>query len=164
MPRRFHNFLGMNVIFALVTVLSLAILIFTDPETVLAAMMNGVEKNDLAAFKAQIDGDADFRALTSDVGYQYDADLQIWSTDGEKPLQVNPSKVFESMMGMSMSGDMNAYMSSMNSMSTAFGGRSMNAWTELIDNRALLDQLAQVLYEKETITGEEFMSILNKAS
>lgn len=50
-----------------------------------AAMMNGVEKNDLAAFKAQIDGDADFRALTSDVSYQYDADLQIWSTDGETP-------------------------------------------------------------------------------
>ena len=44
MPRRFHNFLGMNVIFALVTVLSLAILIFTDPETVLAAMMNGGTK------------------------------------------------------------------------------------------------------------------------
>ncbi len=44
MPRRFHNFLEMNVIFALVTVLSLAILIFTDPETVLAAMMNGGTK------------------------------------------------------------------------------------------------------------------------
>ena len=34
----------MNVIFALVTVLSLAILIFTDPETMLAAMMNGGTK------------------------------------------------------------------------------------------------------------------------
>lgn len=31
----------------------------------------------------------------------------------------------------------------------------------LADNRAKLDELAMYLYEKETITGEEFMSILN---
>ena len=31
----------------------------------------------------------------------------------------------------------------------------------LADNRAKLDELASFLYEKETITGEEFMSILN---
>jgi len=32
----------------------------------------------------------------------------------------------------------------------------------LADNRAKLDELAKYLYEKETITGEEFMSILDK--
>ena len=32
----------------------------------------------------------------------------------------------------------------------------------LTDNRAKLDELAAFLYEKETITGEEFMGILNK--
>ena len=32
----------------------------------------------------------------------------------------------------------------------------------LSDNREKLDELAKYLYEKETITGEEFMSILNK--
>lgn len=32
----------------------------------------------------------------------------------------------------------------------------------LVDNRGKLDELAKYLYEKETITGEEFMSILNK--
>ncbi len=32
----------------------------------------------------------------------------------------------------------------------------------LSDNRVKLDELANYLYEKETITGEEFMSILNK--
>lgn len=31
----------------------------------------------------------------------------------------------------------------------------------LKDNRAKLDELAKYLYDKETITGEEFMSILN---
>lgn len=31
----------------------------------------------------------------------------------------------------------------------------------LMDNRAKLDELAEFLYEKETITGEEFMQILN---
>lgn len=33
----------------------------------------------------------------------------------------------------------------------------------LSENRALLDKLAQHLYEKETITGDEFMSILEQA-
>ncbi len=32
----------------------------------------------------------------------------------------------------------------------------------LLENREKLDQLAKFLYEKETITGEEFMQILNK--
>ena len=32
----------------------------------------------------------------------------------------------------------------------------------LQENRSKLDELAKVLYEKETITGKEFMEILNK--
>ena len=32
----------------------------------------------------------------------------------------------------------------------------------LTDNRDKLDELAKFLYEKETITGEEFMEIFNK--
>lgn len=32
----------------------------------------------------------------------------------------------------------------------------------LTDNRDKLDELARFLYEKETLTGEEFMDILNK--
>ena len=32
----------------------------------------------------------------------------------------------------------------------------------LTDNRQKLDELAAFLYEKETITGDEFMAILNK--
>ena len=31
----------------------------------------------------------------------------------------------------------------------------------LLENRSKLDELAQFLYERETITGEEFMNILN---
>ena len=33
----------------------------------------------------------------------------------------------------------------------------------LNDHRSKLDELSQYLYEKETITGEEFMAILNRA-
>ena len=32
----------------------------------------------------------------------------------------------------------------------------------LLENREKLDQLAQFLYQRETITGEEFMEILNR--
>ena len=31
----------------------------------------------------------------------------------------------------------------------------------LLDNREKLEELSQYLYEKETISGEEFMKILN---
>ena len=34
----------------------------------------------------------------------------------------------------------------------------------LQENRAMLDKLAKFLYEKETITGEEFMEILSGGS
>ena len=34
----------------------------------------------------------------------------------------------------------------------------------LMENREKLDDLARYLYEKETITGEEFMNILTKVS
>ena len=36
------------------------------------------------------------------------------------------------------------------------------AATILLENREKLDELAHYLYEKETITGEEFMAILNQ--
>lgn len=32
----------------------------------------------------------------------------------------------------------------------------------LLENRGKLDELSRFLYEKETITGDEFMEILNK--
>ena len=32
----------------------------------------------------------------------------------------------------------------------------------LVENREKLDELARYLYEKETITGQEFMEILNR--
>ena len=38
----------------------------------------------------------------------------------------------------------------------------LGAAAMLTDNRAKLDELAQYLYQKETITGEEFMEILNR--
>ena len=39
--------------------------------------------------------------------------------------------------------------------------RHQKALQILIENRAKLDELAHFLYDKETITGEEFMNILN---
>ena len=35
------------------------------------------------------------------------------------------------------------------------------AATIILENRAKLDELSNYLYQKETITGEEFMKILN---
>ena len=37
----------------------------------------------------------------------------------------------------------------------------MNMIQILMENREKLDELSQYLYQKETITGDEFMKILN---
>ena len=46
--------------------------------------------------------------------------------------------------------------------SLACSAQTQRAIRILTDNRAKLDELAKYLYEKETITGEEFMNILNR--
>ena len=37
---------------------------------------------------------------------------------------------------------------------------SIQIHNKIVENRAKLDELAKYLYEKETITGEEFMKVL----
>ncbi len=112
----------------------------------MSLMFEQVQENDLRSFKARIDSDEKFLENITAVLYTYDMDLQIWGRDENgAPLQVNPSSVFQSMMGTTFSGETTQYISTLTDMSSAFGGRTVNVWKELMNNQALLDQQYDVV-------------------
>ena len=110
-------------------------------------MLGEVVENDLGAFKRHIDNDEDFKALTSGVSYVYPSTLHIWSTAGEKPLQVNPSTAMDDMMAGASGEDMPEYMNQLSMMSsmTDTGAYKMSVFTELFNNRDLLDSQYDVV-------------------
>ena len=128
----------------------------------LTAMLSEVRENDLASFKAAIDADEGFKSYVSGITYQYNINPNIWSLAAEgEPLQVNPSTTLENMTGMAFSSDISSYMNSMSSMSSAFGGRSMNVWQELMDNQALLDQQYDVVAGRWPESFNEVVLVVN---
>ena len=100
----------------------------------LNAMVSEMEENDLAAFKTYLDTTSDMEGLISTVGYDYDASLLIYNENAVGgTLQVNPSKVIDTMTNSSMMSDLNgmAAMSGMSGMSQAMNFYNLNAFFEL---------------------------------
>ena len=102
----------------------------------LETMSKQVVVNDLKSFKKFLEDDANgFDKMTSDIKYTYTTPMHIYKTDtAGSALQVNPSQVFEmigfnSMMGMSQTDSGMGSAMSMN----------LNVWTELMNNRELLE-------------------------
>ena len=106
----------------------------------LNAMVSEMEENDLAAFKKYLDTTRDMDGLIQTVGYDYEATLLVYNENAVGGvLQVNPSKVIDTMTNSSMMSDMSAMaaMSSMSGMSQVMNFYNMNAFFEL--NQAGLD-------------------------
>ncbi len=104
------------------------------------------KKNDLAEFKRFLEsGESDILSLTNSIQYGYSIKPQIYKANtAEGVLRVNPSKVFEEMgMGQMMSMPGAESMSAMQGMGGA--GLSVNVWTELLGNQALLDAQYDVI-------------------
>ena len=100
----------------------------------LNAMVSEMEENDLAAFKRYLDTTSDMDGLIQTVGYDYDTTLLIYNENAKGGvLQVNPSKVIDTMTNSSMMSDMTsmAAMSSISGMSQAMNFYNMNAFFEL---------------------------------
>ena len=73
----------------------------------LNAMVSEMEENDLAAFKRYLDTTPDMDGLIQTVGYDYDTTLLIYNENAKGGvLQVNPSKVIDTMTNSSMMSDM----------------------------------------------------------
>lgn len=103
----------------------------------LETMSKEVVVNDLKSFKTFLEDENNgFKELTSDIKYTYTTPMHIYKTDTQGGvLKVNPSQVFEimgfnDMMGMSSEGGTSG-------MSMSSG---MNVWTELMNNKELLEK------------------------
>ena len=111
----------------------------------LNAMNATVAHNDLKAFKAYIsDEKTGFVPLTSGIQYTYGNQLNIWRDTGDKGwVQVNPSQVLALSGIMGEENSMMGLMSSSAMSASTFS--NLDVFTQLIDNRELMDQQYQVL-------------------
>jgi putative ABC transport system permease protein len=104
------------------------------------AMLSGREENDLKAFKQYLeDNKEEMDPLTNAVSYGYNINLNIYDADYSEGIkQINPFEFLETMTAPgglgTVAGD-----------SGGIGMSSMNIWTEMIDNQALLDSQYDVL-------------------
>ncbi len=102
--------------------------------TMMSAMTSTVENN-LEAFKQHIDANRDtLDEYVSDIQYTYDYDLQVFNT-ANGTVKVGMEVVFDHM------GDAFSGMTEM----MELGGSSINIFSEMIDNRELLDQQYEVV-------------------
>ena len=129
----------------------------------LNAMVSEMEENDLAAFKTYLDTTSDMEGLISTVGYDYDTSLLIYNENAVGgTLQVNPSKVIDTMTNSSMMSDMSAMaaMSSMSGMSQVMNFYNMNAFFEL--NQAGLDSYDVIAGHMPAAYDEVLMVVVKR--
>ncbi len=122
----------------------------------LKTMLSEVQTNDLKSFKAFIDGgDSGLDALTTDIQYAYDIDLNLYNVDGAGGVtRVNPSAVFD-FMGMNTMAQTNPFASS--------GLSNSNVWREMMGNREFMNEQFDVLagrmpegYDEAVIVVDEY--------
>ncbi len=103
-----------------------------DSMGTMVSSMSSTVSNDLVSFKKHLEEHYDkIKDSVSDVQYTYDFDLQVYTEDGK--VQVNPTKIFDSM------GDAFSGMTEMMEASSSMGMGGMGIMSEMINNRELLD-------------------------
>ncbi len=97
----------------------------------LNTMMSEIESNDLKAFKEHLDSNREtLDSYINDIKYTYGVTLDVYSKDTSNGvIKVNPMDAMASMAGGGM----------------MTGDNGMNVWSELIDNRELLDSQYDIL-------------------
>ncbi len=130
----------------------------------ITSMLGEVQINDLGAFKAYIENDAEFDALTSGVSYVYSSALNIWRGTEDGFVQVNPSTTFDTIGEAMTDESMPDYMlqASAMGMTSGMGNYEINVFTELLDNRELLDSQYDVLAGRWPESKEEMVLVLGK--
>lgn len=120
----------------------------------LSAMQSQVTSNDTAAFKAYLDErEGDLARLASDVKYTYGTTLRAYRADGDGAyFQVNPPTVYQS-MGLS---------NELSSFYTSTG--AMDVWSELIDNRPLLNAQYDVIAGRMPERYDEVVLIVDSSN
>ena len=104
---------------------------------IMNTMISGVETNDLASLKRQLDADAEILApLVTAISYGYDIELNLFreNEDG-RMTQANPSALFDMGGGMGASG---GGMGGSGAFSMPVMGGGARMWSELLDNPEFL--------------------------
>ena len=118
-------------------------------QQMIAAMFSQVGKNDLAGLKLHLEENYDSISHTINaVKYSYGIRPQIFSTDTENILQVNPAKLFNKITG---SAAMSAYMDS-------------NVFYEMIDNVDMLEAQYDVVEGRWPESYNEMVFVLTDPS
>ena len=128
---------------------------------IMSGWMTGITENDLASFKAWLDDPATgVGDLVSGIQYEYNTPLTLYRTDGEVPLQVNPSTTMEATGIMDMM-NMGAGMAGIQETMMNSTMRRLNVFNALLDNPELLKSQYEVLAGRMPETMEETVIILN---
>ena len=132
--------------------------IYTKPvlNETLKTLMKEIKVNDLAKFKKYIeDNRSNLEPYINDIQYTYGIDLNIYAADTSKEInKVNPSTMMMDMYGYS-SGD-----NPQSSLMTQF--TTVNLWTQMMDNRKLLDSQYDVIAGKWPEKYNEVVIVVNK--
>ena len=119
----------------------------------LSSMANGQNVNDLKSFKEYLKSDkTNIKDYVSDIRYKYALDLNIYKSDyQEEIVKVNPSTVFENLgMGNTVNNSM------------ALTMNEVNSWTELTDNKKMLQTQYEVLKGKLPTSYNEVVLVIDK--
>ncbi|MDR1599142.1 MAG: ABC transporter ATP-binding protein/permease [Oscillospiraceae bacterium] len=104
----------------------------------LQSVASQMNSNDLASFKAFLDGSETIQTEAREIQYQYDTPLIVYKPDTSGgPVRLEPSVIMEQMAPSGASGM--SGMGSMSSMSSMMSGGT-DAWVRLSDSRAALDE------------------------
>ncbi|MBR4500754.1 MAG: ABC transporter ATP-binding protein/permease [Clostridia bacterium] len=127
----------------------------------LNAMNATMTHNDLKSFKAFLDrGGNGIGELTSDIRYSYGNQLSIWRDAGDQGwIQVNPSQVL-SLSGLM--GSDNSVMDLMGLSSMSYSLANLDVFTQLLDNRELMDQQYEVLSGRMPSKWDEAVIIVTE--
>ncbi|MBQ4065440.1 MAG: ABC transporter ATP-binding protein, partial [Clostridia bacterium] len=127
-------------------------LIYVDDSlgTMMAAM-SATRSNNLEAFKAYIDEHmGEIEPYLSAIQYTYDLDLRVFTEDGKT--QVSPTTIFDN-MGSAFSG--------MTELMAASGMNGMSVMSEMIDNRALLEEQYEVIAGEWPDAADEVVLVVS---
>ena len=134
------------------------------PMVVMTEMYNAMvaekQANNLGEFRKYLLDEANgFDVLTSAIQFGYNANLKIYGTDvNGDTLRVNPSTVMTT-MGMDSMMSMYENMSAMSPMSSA---SSMDVFSELIDNRELLESQYDVVAGRWPKEKDELIFVITE--
>ena len=120
----------------------------------LTLMGSGAKTNNLEAFKSYIDQNQNkFNEYANAIQYSYNLDLNIYKKNENGYTQVNPEQIMEK-LGME----------TMNEMSSMFSGgtTSYNAFSEMLDNRELVEEQYDIVAGRLPENYNEVVIVVNK--